>query len=104
MEVLNKSMEKEEGFTRSDNQAGIGLVVGEEERDKPNSQLAIRTVTSSQLPVTPRIHISLATEEKLREHDTRCGYFNSCKPDFLQRFANPKTYLIVISLCTIIQG
>lgn len=36
--------------------------------------------------------------------DTRCGYTQSCKPSCLQVCSNPKVYLLVISLCSIIQG
>lgn len=36
--------------------------------------------------------------------DTQCGFTSSCKPSFLQRCANVKVYLVVISCCTIIQG
>lgn len=36
--------------------------------------------------------------------DTRCGYTASCKPKWLQVCANPKAYLVVASLCAIMQG
>lgn len=36
--------------------------------------------------------------------DTRCGYGQACKPDCLQKFASPKSYLIILSLCMLIQG
>lgn len=36
--------------------------------------------------------------------DTRCGYSSSCKPAWLQMCANPKAYLFVASLCSIVQG
>lgn len=36
--------------------------------------------------------------------DTLCGYTAACKPKCLQVCANPKAYLFVISLCSIIQG
>ena len=36
--------------------------------------------------------------------DTRCGYTASCKPHCLQICADPKAYLFVISLCSIVQG
>ena len=38
------------------------------------------------------------------EVDTQCGYTASCKPSFLQRCANPKVYLVVITLYGIMQG
>ncbi|XP_067940411.1 solute carrier organic anion transporter family member 4C1-like [Watersipora subatra] len=36
--------------------------------------------------------------------DTRCGYTANCKPAFLQKFANVKSYLVIVSLCSIMQG
>ncbi|KAF6020568.1 hypothetical protein EB796_021124 [Bugula neritina] len=36
--------------------------------------------------------------------DTSCGYTATCKPKFLQRLANPTVYLVVISICSIMQG
>ena len=38
------------------------------------------------------------------EVDTQCGYTASCKPSFLQRCANPKVYLVVITLYGVMQG
>jgi len=43
-------------------------------------------------------------EHELHGVDTLCGYSSSCKPGFLQRFATPKVYLVIISLCSIVQG
>lgn len=43
-------------------------------------------------------------EHELHGVDTLCGYTSSCKPEFLQRFATPKVYLVIISLCSIVQG
>lgn len=42
------------------------------------------------------------SEEKVV--DTRCGYGKLCKPTFLQKCANPKCYLLIMSLCMFIQG
>lgn len=36
--------------------------------------------------------------------DTACGYTVSCKPKALQKCANAKAYLVIISLCSIMQG
>ena len=43
-------------------------------------------------------------EEFNDEVDTQCGYTASCKPSFLQRCANPKVYLVVITLYGVMQG
>lgn len=51
--------------------------------------------------VSKSSHSEEDTEELI---DTRCGYTTSCKPDCLQVCANPKVYLLIISLCSIIQG
>lgn len=43
-------------------------------------------------------------ETDVLEPDISCGYTETCKPKCLQKFANPKVYLLIISLCSIIQG
>ena len=47
----------------------------------------------------------LAVAEKTDEPtDTRCGYTASCKPECLQRCANPKVFLLLITLYTMVHG
>lgn len=55
--------------------------------------------------------ISSATGEKTQtevadqeEIDTRCGYGASCKPNWLQKCANPKMFLVIVTLYAMVQG
>ena len=45
-----------------------------------------------------------STTEQTKDSDTQCGYTAACKPAGLQKCANAKVYLFVVSLCTIVQG
>ena len=47
-----------------------------------------------------QMEIQLATEEV----DAQCGYTESCRPIWLQRFANAKAFLIVVTACAFVQG
>ena len=42
--------------------------------------------------------------ERIDDVDTQCGYTASCKPSCIQRCANPKVYLLVITLFSVVQG
>ena len=47
----------------------------------------------------------LAVAEKTDEQtDTRCGYTATCKPKCLQRCANPKVFLLLITVYTMVHG
>ena len=47
-----------------------------------------------------RMEMQLATEEV----DAQCGYTESCRPAWLQRFANAKAFLIVVTAYAFVQG
>ena len=46
-----------------------------------------------------QMEMQLATEEV----DAQCGYTESCRPAWLQRFANAKAFLIVVTACAFVQ-
>ena len=45
-----------------------------------------------------------AAEKTVEQTDTRCGYTATCKPKCLQRCANPKVFLLLITLYTMVHG
>ena len=47
-----------------------------------------------------QMEMQLATEEV----DAQCGYTESCRPAWLQRFANAKAFLIVVTTYAFVQG
>ena len=48
---------------------------------------------------------TLAVAEETEEQtDTTCGYTATCKPKCLQRCANPKVFLLLITLYTMVHG
>ena len=38
------------------------------------------------------------------EEDTKCGYNSACEPACLQKCANPKVFLLLITIFTVIQS
>lgn len=72
--------------------------------DNSLSRVALTGATVSGVISTDEMDTAAERDGYDDDIGTHCGYTSSCKPACLQRFANPKVYLVIISLCSIVQG